>query len=167
MIIEQPSYEDERGYFLETFHAPKYQDVLGADTIFVQDNLSYSKRNVLRGLHAQRHHPQGKLVRVTQGSVFDVAVDIDPNSKHYAQWVGVELSATNHTQLWIPPGYAHGFAVLSDEAIFEYKCTDVYHPNDEIGVIWNDEQIGIDWPISDPTISASDAQLPSLKNLNA
>ncbi|MEQ9451348.1 MAG: dTDP-4-dehydrorhamnose 3,5-epimerase [Pseudomonadales bacterium] len=164
-VIEPSVFKDKRGYFLETYNAPLYQEAIGSSLPFVQDNLSYSRGNVLRGLHAQKNYPQGKLVRVVRGSVFDVAVDINPSSDTFAQWVGFELNDTNQKQIWIPPGYAHGFAVLSAEAIFEYKCTDVYHPNDEIGVIWNDKKIGVNWPITNPLLSTNDSQLPTLEDL--
>jgi dTDP-4-dehydrorhamnose 3,5-epimerase len=133
----------------------------------VQDNHSRSRRGILRGLHAQRHYPQGKLVRVSRGEVFDVAVDIDPRSPRFGKWVGSILSDTNGRQLWIPPGYAHGFAVLSEVADFEYKCTEYYHPEDEAGVIWNDPDIGIDWPIEQPVLSEKDRTLPTLAALRA
>ena len=166
LVIEPNSFGDARGFFLETFQAERYRELAGIDLPFVQDNHSRSSRGVLRGLHAQRAHPQGKLVRVARGEVFDVAVDIDPTSKTFGRWVGVHLSDENHRQLWIPPGYAHGFVVLSDVADFEYKCTDLYHPEDEIGLIWNDPHVSIDWPISDPLISEKDARLPTLDKLS-
>jgi dTDP-4-dehydrorhamnose 3,5-epimerase len=165
LVFEPDVYGDERGFFLETFQAERYREHLGASHSFVQDNHSRSSRGVLRGLHAQEKHPQGKLVRVARGEVFDVAVDIDPESPTFGQWVGERLSDANHRQLWIPPGYAHGFVVLSDIADFEYKCTDYYHREDEIGVLWNDPDIGIDWPLDDPVLSAKDAALPKLREL--
>ena len=165
LIIEPKSYGDRRGFFLETFQAERYREHAGIDLPFVQDNHSRSSRGVLRGLHAQRAHPQGKLVRVARGEVFDVAVDINPTSNTFGTWVGAYLSDENHRQLWIPPGYAHGFVVLSDVADFEYKCTDLYHPEDEIGLIWNDPQVNIDWPISNLVISEKDARLPTLAKL--
>ncbi|HEY5807884.1 MAG TPA: dTDP-4-dehydrorhamnose 3,5-epimerase, partial [Povalibacter sp.] len=136
-IIEPTVHGDARGFFVETFQAERYQCEAGITLPFVQDNHSRSSRGVLRGLHSQNPHAQGKLVRVSTGAVFDVAADIDPRSTTFGVWVGVELSDTNHRQLWIPPGYAHGFLVLSDTADFEYKCTDLYHPEAETGVIWN------------------------------
>ena len=166
LIIEPKSFGDARGFFLETFQAERYRELAGIDLPFVQDNHSRSTRGVLRGLHAQRVHPQGKLVRVARGEVFDVAVDINPTSKTFGEWVGVNLSDENHRQIWVPPGYAHGFVVLSDVADFEYKCTDLYYPEDEIGVIWNDPQVNIDWPIRDPVISEKDARLPTLDELS-
>jgi dTDP-4-dehydrorhamnose 3,5-epimerase len=164
-IIEPRVFGDERGFFQETFQVERYRSEAGIDLAFVQDNHSRSTRGVLRGLHAQRRHPQGKLVRVARGEVFDVAVDIDPGSATFGQWVGTVLSDANARQLWIPPGYAHGFVVLSELADFEYKCTDFYHPDDEIGVVWNDSDIGIDWPIAEPLVSDKDRRLPSLRNL--
>jgi dTDP-4-dehydrorhamnose 3,5-epimerase len=166
-IIEPRVFGDSRGFFLETFQLERYRSELGIDLEFVQDNQSRSKRGVLRGMHAQRLHPQGKLVRVSQGAIFDVAADIDPESPTFGQWVGAELSDANHRQMWIPPGYAHGFVVLSDTADFIYKCTDYYHPEDEIGFIWNDPQVGIKWPMNDPLVSERDAQLPDLASMTA
>jgi dTDP-4-dehydrorhamnose 3,5-epimerase len=164
-IIEPAVHGDERGFFLESFQAERYRTLAGIDFDFVQDNHSRSRRGVLRGLHAQRRHPQGKLVRVARGAVFDVAADIDPASEHFGTWVGVTLSDENHRQLWVPPGYAHGFLVLSEVADFEYKCTDYYHPDDEMGALWNDPELAIDWPLSEPVLSAKDAQLPTLAQL--
>lgn len=164
-IIEPRVVGDERGFFLETFQASRYEQAVGVSLSFVQDNHSRSRRGVLRGLHAQLRHPQGKLVRAARGEVFDVAADIDPASATYGKWVGTVLSDINHRQLWIPPGYAHGFLVLSEVADFEYKCTDYYHPDDEIGVIWNDPAIGIEWPLDTPILSAKDRALPALSEL--
>jgi dTDP-4-dehydrorhamnose 3,5-epimerase len=165
LVIEPHVHGDERGFFLETFHGKRYAQRIGITLPFVQDNHSRSRHGVLRGLHAQRYHPQGKLVRVARGEVFDVAVDVDPASDTFGQWVGFALSDSNHRQLWIPPGYAHGFLVLSEVADFEYKCTEYYRPEDEIGVIWNDPKIGIEWPITDPIVSAKDHALPALSEL--
>ena len=147
-IIEPTVFGDERGYFMETYN---YNDFLaaGLDMVFVQDNQSRSKKGVLRGLHFQKKHPQGKLVRVIKGKVFDVAVDIRKNSPTYKKWYGIVLSAENKKQFYIPEGFAHGFLVLSDEAEFVYKCTDFYHPEDEGGIIWNDPAIGIKWPLEE------------------
>ena len=164
LIIEPQVFGDERGFFLESFHAERYREA-GIDMAFVQDNHSRSRKGVLRGLHFQRRHPQGKLVRASRGSIFDVAADIDPASPTFGQHVGVTLSDENHRQMWIPPGYAHGFCVLSDEADFEYKCTDLYYPNDEGGVLWSDPDLNIQWPLSDPLLSAKDLALPSLADL--
>lgn len=165
LIIEPRVHGDERGFFLETFQADRYARQVGISLPFVQDNHSRSRRGVLRGLHFQRHHPQGKLVRVARGEVFDVAVDVDPTSATFGQWVGTTLADSNHRQMWIPPGYAHGFLVLSEIADFEYKCTEYYRPEDEAGVIWNDPDIGIKWPMSNPTVSAKDCTLPALSKL--
>jgi dTDP-4-dehydrorhamnose 3,5-epimerase len=165
VIIEPRVSGDARGFFLEAFQDKRYAAEIGISLPFVQDNHSRSSRGVLRGLHAQRQHPQGKLVRVARGEVFDVAVDINPKSENYGLWVGATLSDTNHRQIWIPPGYAHGFVVLSELADFEYKCTDYYYPDDEIGVIWNDPSIGIEWPVDNPTLSAKDLALPTLNEL--
>lgn len=167
LIIEPRIHGDERGFFVETFRASRYTKQLGIALSFVQDNHSRSRRGVLRGLHAQRCHAQGKLVRAARGEVFDVAVDIDPTSDTCGQWVGTTLSDSNHRQLWIPPGYAHGFLVLSELADFEYRCTDYYHPEDEVGVIWNDPDIGIDWPLDNPTLSSKDLALPTLSAFKA
>ncbi len=166
-IIEPRVFGDERGFFLETFEVDRYRREAGIELPFVQDNHSRSRRGVLRGLHGQRPHPQGKLVRVACGEVFDVAVDVDPSSPTFSCWAGVILSDVNARQLWIPPGYLHGFVVLSEVADFEYKCTDFYHPEAEIGVAWNDPDIGIEWPIDDPMVSAKDQRLPSLEQLVA
>jgi dTDP-4-dehydrorhamnose 3,5-epimerase len=162
VIIEPELHGDERGYFLETFQAERYKEVAGIDLPFVQDNQSRSAKGVLRGLHYQVKKPQGKLVRVTRGEVFDVAVDINPESPTYGQWEGVHLSEENHLQFYVPPGYAHGFLVLSDIADFSYKCTDYYDPKDEGGVLWNDTTINISWPTANPVVSDKDKQLPAL-----
>lgn len=145
IIVDVKSYGDDRGYFMETY---KKEDFVkgGIDVEFVQDNQSASVKGVLRGLHYQIHHPQSKLVRVVEGAVFDVAVDLRQGSATYGKWVGVELSAENRKQLFIPQGFAHGFLVLSERAVFCYKCDDFYHPNDEGGLMWNDTTIGIRWP---------------------
>lgn len=164
LIIEPNVFPDSRGFFLESWNAKKYA-YIGIDLPFVQDNASRSSQRVLRGLHFQIKNPQGKLVRVTQGSVFDVAADINPESATFGQTVSVELSDSNHRQLYIPPGYAHGFCVLSDIADFSYKCTDFYYPNDEGGVIWDDQDLAIEWPIANPLVSEKDIKLPNLKEL--
>lgn len=145
-MIEPTVFGDSRGYFMETYQQNEFQ-AAGIQSVFVQDNQSKSSRGVLRGLHFQKNHPQGKLVRVFAGEVFDVAVDIQQESPTYGQWYGVVLSGENQKQFYIPPGFAHGFLVLSDEAIFTYKCTDFYYPEDESGIIWNDPEIGIAWPL--------------------
>jgi dTDP-4-dehydrorhamnose 3,5-epimerase len=165
MLIEPTVHGDERGFFIETFQVQRYLAEAGISLPFVQDNHSRSRRGVLRGLHLQPARPQGKLVRVARGEVFDVAVDIDPTSPTCGRWVGAVLSDRNHQQLWIPPGYAHGFQVLSEVADFEYKCTDYYDPKAELGVIWNDPELAIDWPIGEPTLSAKDVKLPTLAEL--
>jgi dTDP-4-dehydrorhamnose 3,5-epimerase len=164
-LIEPAVHGDERGFFVETFQVQRYLADAGIELAFVQDNHSRSRRGVLRGLHLQAARPQGKLVRVARGEVFDVAADIDPQSPTFGQWAGAILSDTNHHQLWIPPGYAHGFLVLSEVADFEYKCTDYYDPKSELGVVWNDPDLAIDWPIGEPTLSAKDAKLPTLAEL--
>jgi dTDP-4-dehydrorhamnose 3,5-epimerase len=158
-------FSDERGFFLEAFQRERYRREAGIMLDFVQDNKSRSKRGVLRGIHAQKYHPQGKLVRVSRGEVFDVAADIDPRSPHFGKWVGVTLSDTNGRQMWIPPGYAHGFLALSDWADFEFKCTDYYYPGEEIGVVWNDPELAIEWPIQDPIVTEKDRALPTLAHL--
>lgn len=152
-------------FFLETFEKKRYQDMLEIDYDFVQDNHSRSTKGVLRGLHYQTVHPQGKLVRVVRGEVFDVAVDIRPNSPTYGKWEGVILSEENKKQFWIPPGLAHGFIVLSDIADFEYKCTDYYNPTGEGCLLWNDPQVGIQWPLSNPMLSEKDKAGKLLKEL--
>lgn len=144
-IIEPTVHGDNRGYFMETYNQKDMTEA-GLDMVFVQDNQSCSTKGVLRGLHFQKEFPQGKLVRVIRGTVFDVAVDLRGDSKTYGKWYGVELSAENHKQFYIPEGFAHGFLVLSDVAEFCYKCTDFYHPGDEGGMAWNDPEIGIKWP---------------------
>ena len=167
VIIEPTVHRDHRGFFVESWHAQRYAALPGMGQAFVQDNQSRSTRGVLRGIHAQKRQPQGKLARVSRGTVFDVAVDIDPESPTFGTWVGCELSGENQRQLWIPPGYGHAFLVLSDVADFQYKCTDYYAPNDEVGVVWNDPDIAIDWPIDDPIVSEKDARLPPLAQLRA
>jgi dTDP-4-dehydrorhamnose 3,5-epimerase len=161
MIFEPQVFSDRRGNFLETYQEQKYR-AAGVPKLFVQDNQSHSFKNVLRGLHFQLHHPQGKLVRVTQGEVFDVAVDIRRNSPTFGKWHGEILSAVNHRQMYIPENFAHGFCVLSEDAEFLYKCTDFYVPGDEVGLIWNDPQLGIEWPVDRPILSDKDAVLPTL-----
>ena len=165
VVIEPKVFGDERGFFLETFQAERYRALADISAKFVQDNHSRSRRGVLRGLHAQKQQPQGKLVRAARGEIFDVVADIDPRSATFGRWVGVTLSDTNHRQLWIPPGYAHGFVVISEIADFEYKCTDYYHPQSETGVIWNDPDLDIAWPIEDPILSDKDQRLPTLASL--
>lgn len=166
LIIEPKVFGDSRGFFLESFNAARYAEY-GIETNFVQDNNSRSTKGVLRGLHFQKQYPQGKLVSVTSGAVFDVAVDIRQNSSTFGQWVGMILSADEHKQFYIPPGLAHGFCVLSETADFQYKCTDYYHPEDEGSIRWNDPDIAIEWNISDPILSEKDAKAPFLKNIYA
>jgi dTDP-4-dehydrorhamnose 3,5-epimerase len=161
IVFTPPVFSDSRGYFLETYQQQKYAEA-GIPKPFVQDNQSYSTKDVLRGLHFQLRYPQGKLVRVTQGSVFDVAIDIRRNSPTFGKWHGEILSAENKKQMYIPENFAHGFCVLSDSAEFLYKCTDFYVPGDEAGLIWNDPQLAIEWPINQPILSPKDAQLPKL-----
>ena len=164
LIIEPDVFGDSRGFFMETWHARKYAE-LGLNVDFVQDNHSRSSKGILRGLHYQLKHPQGKLVRVTNGAVFDVAVDVRKGSPTFGQWVSVELTGDNHKQFYVPPGFAHGFCVLSESADFLYKCTDFYAPEYEHGILWSDPDIGIDWPASDFTISDKDAQNKLLRNM--
>ena len=165
LILEPQVHGDHRGFFQESWRADTYSNI--GIPPFVQDNHSRSSKGVLRGLHSQRSRPQGKLVRVSRGVVFDVAVDINPHSATFGKHVGVELSDANHRQFYVPPGYAHGFCVLSDDADFLYKCTEYYQPGDEIGVLWNDPAIGIHWPVSNPLLSAKDEALPTLAALAA
>ena len=157
-LIEPKVFGDDRGFFLESFQADRYAQQAGITLPFVQDNHSRSARNVLRGLHFQRSKPQGKLVRVVRGEVLDVAVDIRRGSPTFGNVVAEILSEDNKRQLWIPPGLAHGFVVLSETADFEYKCTDYYDPSDEGSLIWNDPDLNIDWRVTDPILSAKDAQ---------
>jgi len=162
-ILEPKVYGDARGFFFESFNAKDFQSAVGVKVDFVQDNHSKSARGVLRGLHYQIKHPQGKLVRVVAGEVFDVAVDIRRNSPSFGRWMGAHLSAENHRQIWIPPGFAHGFLVLSESAEFLYKTTDYWYPEHERSLIWNDPQINIKWPSSiRPVLSAKDEVAPSL-----
>lgn len=164
LIIEPDVFGDIRGFFLETWHADKYR-TQGIDASFVQDNHSRSRRGVIRGLHYQLQHPQGKLIRVISGAVYDVAVDIRKGSPTFGQWVGVELSGDNYRQLYVPTGFAHGFCTLSESADFLYKCTDYYAPDDEHGIIWNDMDVGIKWPGDEFYVSEKDAKNKSFKQL--
>ncbi len=155
-LIEPRVFADERGFFMETYHQAKFAD--GGITLpFVQDNHSRSCRGTLRGLHYQIQHPQGKLVRVVQGEVYDVGVDLRRDSPTFGLWIGEYLSAENKRQLYVPPGFAHGFCVVSETAEVTYKCTDLYHPEHERSLLWNDPQLDIDWPIEEPILSAKDA----------
>jgi len=156
LVVEPQLFRDSRGFFMETYHQSKFA-AAGINSEFVQDNHSYSAAGVLRGLHYQHEHPQGKLVRAIRGSVFDVAVDLRKSSRTFGQWFGTELSAENHRQLYIPTGFAHGFAVLSPDAEVVYKATDVYHPGDEYTIAWNDPDLNITWPSVNPVVSDKDA----------
>ena len=157
VIIEPKVFGDDRGFFLETFQAIRYSELADIVLPFVQDNHSRSSKGVLRGLHFQKTKPQGKLVRVVRGEVYDVAVDIRPGSPTFGQWEGVLLSEDNKKQLWVPPGFAHGFIVTSEFADFEYKCTDYYDPSDEGSILWNDPEMKIPWPDDNPILSDKDA----------
>ena len=161
ILVEPNVFRDDRGFFLETYHSEKYAEA-GIPAEFVQDNHSRSSAGTLRGLHLQLKNPQGKLVRAVQGEIFDVAVDIRRGSPHFGRWVGRRLSADAFNQLWVPAGFAHGFCVLSESAEVEYKCTALYTPGDELSIIWNDPQIGIEWPVDDPLLSGKDADAPQL-----
>lgn len=161
-IIEPRVFGDERGYFMETYHYEDFKEA-GLSMVFVQDNQSSSRKGVLRGLHFQKEHPQGKLVRVLSGTVYDVAVDLRENSPTYGNYYGVILSEENKKMFYVPEGFAHGFLVMSDTAEFTYKCTDFYHPEDEGGIQWDDPEIGIDWPLEkdmQPIISEKDMKHP-------
>jgi len=164
LLIEPKVFEDSRGFFMETYNAERYA-THGMPGEFVQDNHSKSVKGTLRGLHYQLGRPQGKLVRVVQGEVFDVAVDVRVGSPHFGRWVGERLSAENRRQMYVPEGFAHGFCVLSDTAEFLYKCTNFYSPADECGIIWNDTDIGIDWPLDAPFLSGKDAALRPLAGM--
>ena len=166
VVIEPMVFGDDRGFFLETFQADRYAELAGITSPFVQDNHSRSARGVLRGLHFQKNKPQGKLVRVIKGKVYDVAADIRQGSLTFGQWEGIILSEENKTQLWVPPGFAHGFVVLSDIADFEYKCTDYYDPYDEGSILWNDPELNIPWPIDNPKLSEKDANAKKLADLS-
>lgn len=165
LIIEPRVIDDARGYFMESFSARRYRDEAGITLPFVQDNVSRSHRGVLRGLHFQRTRPQGKLVQVTEGAIFDVAVDVNPDSPTFGRHTVVELSAANHRQVWIPPGHAHGFCVTSAAATVQYKCTGYYDSADEWGLAWNCPDIAIPWPIDDPILSDRDRRHPGLTTL--
>ena len=162
VVVRPDVFADKRGFLLETYSKERYDEFPALGYEFVQDNHSRSRRGVLRGLHFQEREPQGKLVRVSRGRVFDVAVDIDPASPTFRRHVGVVLDDAHHVQLFIPPGYAHGFCVLSEVADFEYKCTAHYRPDDSCGVLWSDPSIAIPWPVDDPVVSAADARNPTL-----
>jgi dTDP-4-dehydrorhamnose 3,5-epimerase len=162
LVFEPKCFGDARGFFMESWNQQRYQEA-GLSADFVQDNLSFSRRGVLRGLHFQNPHPQGKLLQVLLGEVFDVAVDLRRQSPTFGKWHGLTLSAENKRQFYVPPGFAHGFLVLSETALFSYKCTDFYSPKDESTLQWNDPQLGIQWPIKEPTISEKDSKGVSLR----
>ena len=164
-VIEPDVYKDDRGFFMETFHIERYRKLIGINFDFVQDNISRSSKNVLRGMHFQRNYPQGKIVKASRGEILDVIVDLRKDSPTYGTWESFKLSEQNKLQVWIPPGFAHGFLVMSDSADFEYKCTEYYHPEDEHCLMWNDPEVAIDWPINDPILSEKDKRGLSLKDL--
>jgi len=164
LILEPQVFGDHRGYFLETWSSVRYAEA-GMAGPFVQDNVAFSRKGVLRGLHLQHPRPQGKLVQVLSGEVFDVAVDVRVGSPAFGRWVGERLSEANHRQMYIPPGFAHGYCVLSETALLSYKCTDFYSPATEMGIIWNDPDLGIDWPIAAPVVSLKDAAYPRLTGI--
>ena len=165
LIVEPDVHADGRGFFLETYHADRYS-ALGIDGPFVQDNHSRSTAGTLRGLHLQLRRPQGKLVRVIEGEVYDVAVDVRRGSPTFGRWVAVTLTADNFRQCYIPPGFAHGFCVVSEVAQVEYKCTDLYDPDSEIGIAWNDPALAIPWPVREPVLSPRDRRHPALAELS-
>jgi dTDP-4-dehydrorhamnose 3,5-epimerase len=165
LLVEPKVFGDARGYFVETFQAERYAQA-GINARFVQDNLSRSSRGTLRGLHLQYPNAQAKLVYVVEGEVFDVAVDVRVGSPSFGKWTGAHLSARDHRQMYIPPGFAHGFCVKSEYALFAYKCSDIYLPQHEVGVAWNDPALAISWPVSQPTISEKDQRFPSLAQID-
>jgi len=166
VLIEPDVHRDERGYFLQTYHQEQYAPV-GLSRLFVQDNQSSSTKGTLRGLHAQLNRPQGKLIRVLKGTVFDVAVDARPDSPGFGRWVSAELSSENFLQLYVPPGLFHGFCVTSEEAVVSYKCTDFYDPRDEVGVAWNDPELQIAWPVKNPVLSKRDSGYGGFSEIRA
>ena len=161
-IITPQIYEDNRGYFFESYNANDFKK-LGLPTKFLQDNQAFSKKNTLRGLHYQLKYPQGKLVRVILGEIFDIAVDIRRGSPTFGKYEGVHLSDKNNKIMYIPEGFAHGYAVLSESAIFQYKCTELYHPEDEYGLLWNDKDLNIEWPVKKPILSQKDENIKKMK----
>lgn len=161
LILKPRIFKDDRGYLYESYRA-SLKTKAGIDYDFVQENISMSYKHVLRGLHLQKTQPQGKLIQVIDGAIFDVAVDVRPESKQFGQYTGIHINSHNHHQLWIPPGFAHGFCTLSEKAIVHYKCTDYYNPNDEAGIAWNCPKININWPISTPILSNKDKSHPTL-----
>lgn len=166
LIIEPRIFGDQRGFFFETYHQQRYAEA-GIATPLIQDNISFSRQNTLRGLHFQHPRGQAKLVQVLEGEIYDVAVDIRDGSPTFGQWVGVSLSSENHRQLFIPEGFAHGFCVMSPTALFMYKCSDFYAPEHEGGLRWDDPELGIDWPVTQPLLSERDQALPLLKEITA
>jgi dTDP-4-dehydrorhamnose 3,5-epimerase len=162
LLIHPDIYEDDRGFFLETFQNKKFKKLTNTNYKFVQDNQSFSYKNVLRGMHYQKNKPQGKLVHVSHGEIYDVVIDLRDNSPTYNLWQGFHLSSTNNKQLWVPPGFAHGFLVISDYAVFNYKCTDYYDPSDEHSIHWNDPFLDINWPTDNPIVSKKDSEAPYL-----
>lgn len=163
LLIEPRVFRDDRGWFFESWSSARYAD-MGIDAAFVQDNVSRSHHGTLRGLHLQNPHGQGKLVSVLEGEVFDVAVDVRVGSPRFGQWVGMDLSADNARQLWIPPGFAHGFCVVSQQAVFHYKCTESYHPESELTVRWDDPAIAVEWPVESPILNDKDANARPLSD---
>jgi dTDP-4-dehydrorhamnose 3,5-epimerase len=166
VVVEPDVHQDARGFFVEIYHAEKYRTG-GIEGPFLQDNHSRSVRGTLRGLHLQLRRPQGKLIRVIEGEIYDVAVDVRRGSPTFGSWIGVTLSAANFKQCYVPPGFAHGFCVVSADAQVEYKCTDLYDPASEIGIAWNDPALGIIWPIAEPLLSDRDRRHPTLSALTA
>jgi dTDP-4-dehydrorhamnose 3,5-epimerase len=164
VVIEPDIYDDDRGYFLETFQRERFLQY-DLSTAFVQDNISYSKKDVVRGIHYQLRRPQGKLIYSVHGEIFDVAVDIRRGSPTFGQWTGARISSDDHRMIFIPEGYAHGFSVLSDSATVVYKCTDYYAPLDEFGIVYNDPGLDIDWQVKFPVLSERDLSLPALKDI--
>jgi dTDP-4-dehydrorhamnose 3,5-epimerase len=157
-------HRDARGFFLETYHREKYS-AGGITAAFVQDNHSRSARGTLRGLHAQLKRPQGKLIRVVEGEIYDVALDVRRGSPTFGRWVGMSISGEDFRQLWIPPGFAHGFCVVSETAHVEYKCTELYDPGDEVSILWSDPDLAIAWPMREPIVSAKDSRAPRLREI--
>lgn len=164
LLIDLDVHKDPRGFFIESYHHKKYAEI-GIDRLFVQDNYSHSRKGIVRGLHYQLRHPQGKLVFVIKGEIFDVAVDIRRGSPTFGQWVGVHLSAENRRQIFIPEGFAHGFSVLSESVDVIYKCTDFHYPDDEYGIFWSDTTIGIKWCVNSPTLSVKDSKFQKLDEI--
>ncbi|MFH0911541.1 MAG: dTDP-4-dehydrorhamnose 3,5-epimerase [Planctomycetota bacterium] len=164
LLLKPEVFADDRGAFCETFHRARYA-ALGVDSAFVQDNLSRSRQGVLRGLHYQLRHPQAKLITVVAGEIFDVAVDIRRGSPTFGRWTGAALSDADHSQIFIPPGFAHGFAVLSEEARVWYRCSDAYYAADDRGILWSDPRLGIEWPVEAPILSDKDRALPPLSEI--